>query len=614
MSSLTLQSSSSSSSSTQTTAKSLWPFTFLIALALSAAVIYQLDSFDFAVPTLKGNTTVAVPEINIHILKGWEKVGLGRLWAPEDIAYDPNARVIYTGCGDGWIKRVTVNDSAADSVVEDWVNTGGRPLGIVRGLEGEVIVADADKGLLKVSSDRGIQLLTDEAEGLKFGLTDGVDIAENGVIYFTDASYKYSFREFTLDLLEGKPHGRFMSYDPATKKTKVLARDLYFANGVSVSPDQQFVIFCETPLFICKRYYINGEKNGSVEIFIDNIPGMPDNIRYDGEGQFWIALTSGVTYVRRLAQRYPFIRKIAGLMEKYVGLPNQGYSGGVLAADLEGKPTLHYYDQDLFLTSGVTKIGDHLYLGSINKPYILRLNIKDKENTMMYDRLGFMLVGCLDVLGVDFELSMARNVSYMLNLYHTSKYVIENGSINTFSNIPDDGLFVEERLSYEGLISKICMTLGWDPRHVKLHLSLIFDSPGGRRVVKIKNDSHVEFMNRVDPMSCLDLYIDLEDITQEEREASLENVSFGDFRRGERASTSRNRDEEETPLFAQNDYREELDSDYIAPSESEEDVMSPERVILKKVMMKGWKMRKGIVIYSPDAMYIVRWGTGMPHV
>ncbi|CAI9094944.1 OLC1v1030782C1 [Oldenlandia corymbosa var. corymbosa] len=137
--------------------------------------------------------------------------------------------------------------------------------------------------------------------------------------------------------------------------------------------------------------------------------------------------------------------------------------------------------------------------------------------------------------------------------------------------MPDDGLFVEERLSYEGLISKICMTLGWDPAHVKLHLSLIFDSPGGRRVVKIKNDSHVEFMNRVDPMSCLDLYIDLEDITQEEREASLENVSFGDFRRGERASTSRNRDEEETPLFAQNDYREELDSDYIAPSESEED-------------------------------------------
>ncbi|CAI9109048.1 OLC1v1008785C1 [Oldenlandia corymbosa var. corymbosa] len=72
-------------------------------------------------------------------------------------------------------------------------------------------------------------------------------------------------------------------------------------------------------------------------------------------------------------------------------------------------------------------------------------------------------------------------------------------------------------------------------------------------------------------MSCLDLYLDLEDITQEEREASLENVSFGGFLRGERANTSRNRDEEETPLFAQDDCREESNSDYIAPSESEED-------------------------------------------
>ncbi|CAI9099912.1 OLC1v1036807C1, partial [Oldenlandia corymbosa var. corymbosa] len=166
---------------------------------------------------------------------------------------------------------------------------------------------------------------------------------------------------------------------------------------------------------------------------------------------------------------------------------------------------------------------------------------------------------------------MACNISYMLNLFHTSKYVIENGIINTFSNMPDDGLFVEERLSYVELIRKICMTLGWDLAHVKLHLSVIFDSPGGRRVVKIKNDSHVEFMNHVAPMSCLDLYINLEDITHEEREASLENNMDGNFPRGERASTSRNRDEEETHLFAQDDYMKDEDPDYTAPSESEED-------------------------------------------
>lgn len=93
-----------------------------------------------------------------------------------------------------------------------------------------------------------MELLTDEADGLKFKLTDAVDITLDGILYFTDASSKYALHEFLFDFLEGRPHGRFMSYDPSTKQTKVLLRDLYFPNGVVISPDQHFVIFCETPM------------------------------------------------------------------------------------------------------------------------------------------------------------------------------------------------------------------------------------------------------------------------------------------------------------------------------------------------------------------------------
>ena len=105
------------------------------------------------------------------------------------------------------------------------------------------------KGLLNVSEDGVIELLTDSAEGHQFKLTDGVDIAEDGTIYFTDASYKYSLHQYPLDILEGRPYGRLLSYNPSTRQTKVLVRDLYFANGVVVSPDQKFVVFCETPMY-----------------------------------------------------------------------------------------------------------------------------------------------------------------------------------------------------------------------------------------------------------------------------------------------------------------------------------------------------------------------------
>jgi len=97
-----------------------------------------------------------------------------------------------------------------------------------------------------VTPERKVELLTDTAAGLKFKLTDGVDVAADGTVYFTDSSYKYNLANHMTDILEARPHGRLMSFDPATGRTAVLARGLYFANGVAVSPDQASLIYCET--------------------------------------------------------------------------------------------------------------------------------------------------------------------------------------------------------------------------------------------------------------------------------------------------------------------------------------------------------------------------------
>ncbi|XP_019172183.1 PREDICTED: protein STRICTOSIDINE SYNTHASE-LIKE 6-like isoform X1 [Ipomoea nil] len=356
----------------------LWPFAVLVPVILGV-VIYQLDSFDpapYPAHELTQGSPAVAPKRNGRLLHDSEKIGVGRLSGPEDIVYDPKTGVIYTGCMDGWVKRVTVNESsAADSAVEDWVNTGGRPLGLAHGLHGEVIVADAYIGLLNVTSDGKVQLLTDEADGVKFKLTDAVDVAEDGLLYFTDASWKYRLHDFIWDFFDGRPYGRLLSYDPHTKQTKVLVNDLFFANGVAVFPDQSFVIFCETPLRRCKRLYLKGEKKGSVDVFIENLPGMPDNIRYDGDGLFWIGLVTEYTYGWELAQKYPFLRKILGVMEKYVGRPKMEKNGGVFVVDLEGNPVAHYYENDFIMVSTGIKIGDYMYCGFVVNGFILRLNL-----------------------------------------------------------------------------------------------------------------------------------------------------------------------------------------------------------------------------------------------
>ncbi|KAL8240472.1 hypothetical protein R6Q59_013827 [Mikania micrantha] len=364
-----------SATAAQTTSSwSLVLFISTVAVVVMSILLVQFDTFDAATypsDVLTQEPMFVLPRTNPRMLHGSEKIGEGQLLGPEDIVFDPKLRVIYTSCVDGWIKRVTVNDS----VVENWVNTGGRPLGLALGYSGEVYVADAFKGILKITEDGAIEALTDEAEGVKFGTTDAVAVAKDGVLYFTDASWKYELHNFVLDILEGRPYGRFMSYDPSTKETKVIARDLYYANGVEMSPDQDFVIFCETVMLRCKRYYIQGEKAGSIDIFVDRLPGMPDNIRYDGEGHYWIAIPTELTYEWDLARKHPYIRKFLAVLDKYFKRPSMERNAGVVVVDLNGKPIARYHDpESKFVTTGI-KIGEHLYLGNLMKSFVMRLNL-----------------------------------------------------------------------------------------------------------------------------------------------------------------------------------------------------------------------------------------------
>lgn len=348
-----------------------------LALVAAAVVVYKLDPFDpAALPAEElSGAPAAVAECNGKVLQGAERIGVEDLAAAEDLAYDSELGLVYTGDADGWLKRVRLNDSA----VENWAFTGGRPLGVALGPDGDVFVADADKGLLKVSKEGVVvESLTTEVEGVKFGLTDGVDVAQDGTVYFTDASSKYGFHNFILDFLEGRPLGRFLSYNPTTKTTKLLVGGLYFANGVALSPTQDFVIFCETPLRRCRKYYITGDRKGSVEKFVENLPGTPDNIRYDGHGHYWIGLSTemmGYSSSWYVALKYPMLRKIMAIMERYGRRPNLEKNGGVVAVNLKGEQVAWYYDYGWSLVTTGIKIGNHLYSGSLALPGILRLNL-----------------------------------------------------------------------------------------------------------------------------------------------------------------------------------------------------------------------------------------------
>src|SRR6185437_2363233 len=99
-----------------------------------------------------------------------------------------------------------------------------------------------------------VTLLADGAGNEPLGFADDVTVARDGTVYFSDASTKFGPQEYLLDMLEGRPHGRLVRYDPATHKTEVLLPGMCFANGVALSQNEDFLLVNETYRFRILRY------------------------------------------------------------------------------------------------------------------------------------------------------------------------------------------------------------------------------------------------------------------------------------------------------------------------------------------------------------------------
>lgn len=309
-------------------------------------------------------------EPNDTLMKA-ELLARGQIHGPEDTAVDAEGRV-YAGLQDGRIVRVLADDS-----VETFVDTGGRPLGMSFDANGKLIVADAYKGLLSIDKNGSIQVLSTGAEGLPFAFTDDLDIASDGTIYFSDASSRFQQPDYMLDLLEARPHGRLLAYDPASGETRVLLKDLYFANGVALSAAEDFVLVNETYRYRITRYWLKGEKAGQHDVFIDNLPGLPDNLQGDRKGTFWVALPSPRNALADFLHRHAWLKAQVAKLPR-VFWPKPINYGLVIALDEQGEIVRSLHDTSgshLRLVTSVKPVGDSLYFGSLDNDRIGRLQL-----------------------------------------------------------------------------------------------------------------------------------------------------------------------------------------------------------------------------------------------
>ncbi len=320
-------------------------------------------------PTLTG------PYQQNNALASVERLSLGAGHAPEDVAIDSENRV-YAGMDDGRIVRVKTEGGSP----EVFANTGGRPLGLIFDARGNLLVADAIMGLLSISNDGVVTTLATEAEGVAFKCTNDLDVAGDGTIYFTDASNKFPLTNYKADLIEHGPNGRFLAYVPGTKTTRVLLKDLSFANGVAVSPDQSFVLVNETGKYRIHRVWLSGPKMGQSDIFIDNLPGFPDGLSSNRKDRFWLALVTPRDQTLDKLLPSPFLRKAVMRLPKFLQPAAKRYSF-VVGLDINGQVVANLQDPSPQCYAQIANAVEHdgsLYFGSIGENTVGRYRLPTK--------------------------------------------------------------------------------------------------------------------------------------------------------------------------------------------------------------------------------------------
>ncbi|MFF4211524.1 SMP-30/gluconolactonase/LRE family protein [Streptomyces sp. NPDC001796] len=287
---------------------------------------------------------------------------------PEDVVVDRRGRVL-TGVEDG---RILALDGLADparSRVEVIAETGGRPLGLEVLPDGDLLVCDAHRGLVRIHLEDGtVRVLADSAAGEPLRFCSNVVALSDGTLYFTVSSRRHPFEQWIGDIVEHTGTGRLLRLAPGADAPEVLLDGLQFANGLAPAQDESFLVVAETGARRLSRYWLTGPRSGRAEPFLEDLPGMPDNLWREGpEGPIWVALAGPhVPALDLLHRAAPPVRRAAARLA--VRAPYRPAAmAGVLAVDDDGRIRRHLvrHRSGFRMSTSACVAGGRLVLGSV---------------------------------------------------------------------------------------------------------------------------------------------------------------------------------------------------------------------------------------------------------
>ncbi|MEW2163618.1 SMP-30/gluconolactonase/LRE family protein [Streptomyces sp. NPDC007084] len=286
---------------------------------------------------------------------------------PEDVVADHRGGVL-TGLEDGRILRVDRPGDPDHTSVRVLAETGGRPLGLELLPDNALLVCDAERGLLRVGLDDGVvRVLADTIAGEPLRFCSNVVALADGTVCFTVSSRTHPLAHWIGDLVEHTGTGRLLRLAPGETEPEVLLDGLQFANGLAVSSDASFLVVAETGACRLIRYWLTGPRQGENEVFLDDLPGWPDNLWRAPDGPIWVAIAAPrVAALEFLHRRGPAVRHTAARIAVRAPFRPPG-TAGVLAVGDDGR-VLHHLESHRSrhrMVTSACESDDHLILGSL---------------------------------------------------------------------------------------------------------------------------------------------------------------------------------------------------------------------------------------------------------
>jgi sugar lactone lactonase YvrE len=289
----------------------------------------------------------------------------------EDVVVSPEG-VVHTGTEDGAIWALDPATGNARRVAD----TGGRPLGIELLPGGDLLVCDADRGLLQVSPVNGdVEVLLDRVDGAPMRFCNNAAVAAGGTVWFSDSSLHYGVAQWKDDFVQHTRTGRLIRRDPDGTVTVVLD-GLAFANGVALAADESYVAVAECRGRTVVRLWLTGPRAGERDHLVTDLPGYPDNISRGSDGLIWVTVASPVDpLVERLGSAPMVLRRAVTRIPEALQ-PKPKRTIRVQAYDDAGR-LVHDLDIDhpgYHMVTGVREHDGRVWMGSLHEPAVAVLD------------------------------------------------------------------------------------------------------------------------------------------------------------------------------------------------------------------------------------------------